>query len=360
MPAYTAAGISRYVQGLLGGLASLCPDRVAALLSRREKGSWSRPLAQAGLPLHFAFTPCHHRLERWSLAVEALPARPALFHAVDHVGLGFRPFPMVVTVHDLAFWRYPWTHRPESRRHYAAAARTLPHADAVICVSSFIRDELLAALPLDPARVHVVHNGLDARFRPASAPNGVCVRYGLSGPYVLAVGTIEARKNITLLLEALRLLNRPDLYLALAGGEGWGSENVRRAVDQLGLTDNVRWLGRVPDDDLVDLYSAAAVLAFPSRYEGFAFPPLEAMACGTPVVALRSGPLPEVCGVGELSAATLTDPTAEAFAAGLALALDDSVYQAAQIERGRKRAAQFTWERCARETLSVYRSVGLP
>ena len=357
MPAYTGAGISRYVKGLLGGFAALGTPGVTALLARRERGDWPVALGRTGITLRRAATPCHHRLERWALPLEVARLRPDLFHAVDHVGPALAPFPSVVTVHDLAFWRYPPTHSPASRRYYAAAARTLPRADAIICVSASVRADLLRALPLRPERVRVVHNGLDARFAPQPDPAAIHSRFSLPQPYVLAVGTIEERKNLTLLLEALALLGRPDLHLALAGAEGWGAQAVRQAALRLGLTERVHWLGRVDDADLVPLYSSAAALAFPSRYEGFAFPPLEAMACGTPVVAVNTSSLPEVCGTGTEAAADLVPSDPAAFAAALARMLDDATHRATLIERGKRRAQRFTWRRCAEETRAVYRSV---
>jgi glycosyltransferase involved in cell wall biosynthesis len=357
MPGYTEAGISRYVKGLLGGLAGLHPDRLTALLARCDRGDWWGPLAEHGVDIGRAVTPCHHRLERWMLPLEVAHRAPALFHAVDHVGIGLRPFPTVVTVHDLAFWRYPWTHAPRSRRHYAAAAVTLPAADAVICVSAFIRDELLRTLPLDPRRVHVVHNGLDAHFAPRPDRSLVARKYGLERPYILALGTVEERKSLLPLLDALRRLEYGDIDLAIAGADGWGAAAVWQRVADLGLASRVHRLGRVDDRDLVALYSSAELLAFPSLYEGFAFPPLEAMACGTPVVAVRRGPLPEVCGDGPTAAAELVAPTAEALANGIQRVLGDARRREELIAHGRQRAARFSWARCAEETWAVYRGV---
>jgi glycosyltransferase involved in cell wall biosynthesis len=304
-----------------------------------------------------AVTPCHHRLERFLLPLEVARLRPALFHLVDNCGAAGAPFPTVVTVHDLAFWRFPWTHEPASRRHYAGAAATLPKTDAVICVSTFIRDELLRTLPLDPQRVHVVHNGLAAGFRPQPDRRLLETRYGLSEPYVLALGTIEERKNLQLLLAAYRQLGLERVQLVLAGNDGFGAARVWRAVQNSGLGPRVRRLGRVEETDLVALYSSAELLAFPSLYEGFAFPPLEAMACGTPVVALRGGPVPEVCGDGAESAAELVAPTVDALAAGMHHVLDDNQRRAQLVERGIRRAAGFSWERCAAATWAIYQQV---
>jgi glycosyltransferase involved in cell wall biosynthesis len=357
MPAYTGAGISRYVTGLLAGLAARHAGDVTALLARRETGDWWQPLAAQGVAVRRAATPCHHFLERWTLPLEVLRLRPALFHVVDHVGTGVRLFPTVVTVHDLAFWRYPWTHERRSRRHYAAAALTLPVADAVICVSAFIRDELLRTLPVDPRRVHVVHNGVDRRFQPAPNRPLLAAKYGLTQPYVLALGTIEERKNLLLLLEAFRQIGHPDVHLVLAGADGWGADKVWQTVHEYGLQQRTHRLGRIDDHDLVALYTTAEVLAFPSLYEGFAFPPLEAMACGTPVVALRSGPLPEVCGDGPTSAAELVESSVMALTTGLRRLLEDRQRRDDLIARGRQRAALFSWDRCADETWAVYEHV---
>lgn len=358
MPAYTSAGISRYVTGLLSSLAQQHARDITALLARRERGDWWLTPAQAGMTVRRAATPCHHRLERYLLPLEVARLRPALFHLVDHVGVVAAPYPTVVTVHDLAFWRFPWTHEPASRRHYAAAATTLPKADAIICVSSFIRNELLRILPLDPQRVHVVHNGLAAHFRPLVDRRLMEARYGLFQPYILALGTIEERKNLLLLLDAYRRLGHEQLQLALAGSDGFGAAKVWRAVRDFGLERRVQRLGRVDERDLVALYSGADLLAFPSLYEGFAFPPLEAMACGTPVVAFQGGPVPEVCGEGAEAAAELVPPTAEALAAGMCRVLDDRSHRKRLVERGIRRAAAFSWERCAAATWAVYQQVG--
>jgi alpha-1,3-rhamnosyl/mannosyltransferase len=182
-------------------------------------------------------------------------------------------------------------------------------------------------------------------------------RFGVPTPYILAVGTIEPRKNLALLLGALCALGRREVHLAVVGADGWGAGQLRAQVDRLGLSERVHWLGRLADDMLAPLYTSAVALAFPSRYEGFAFPPLEAMASGTPVVALNLGPLPEICGSGTDGAAELVEPNAEALAAGLARLLDDAGHRGELIERGRRRAGAFTWERCARETAAVYAAV---
>lgn len=357
MPAYTSAGISRYVTGLLSALATHHASNVTALLARREAGDWWKPLAEEGMAIRRAATPCHHRLERFLLPLEVARLQPALFHLVDHVGVVAAGCPTVVTVHDLAFWRFPWTHDPASRRHYAAAATTLPKADAVICVSDFIRNELLRILPLDAQRVHVVHNGLAAGFQPQADRRRLEAGYGLTQPYILALGTIEERKNLLLLLAAYRRLGHEHVQLALAGSDGFGAARVWQAVREYGLEPRVRRLGRVDERDLVALYSGAELLAFPSRYEGFAFPPLEAMACGTPVVALDGGPVPEVCGAGAESAAELVAPTVEALAAGMCHVLEDRQRRAQLVELGISRAAMFSWERCAAATWTVYQQV---
>lgn len=279
-----------------------------------------------------------------------------LFHATDHL-LPFLKGPRTVaTLHDLAFLVDPTVHTRTNRWFLAAMVpRFLKRADAVIAVSECTARDARRLLGLDPARIAVVPSGVDARFRP---PTGTEVaetraRLGLPDRYLLYVGTVEPRKNLPTLLRAYAALRRrgDSPRLVVAGRLGWLTDGFFKSLRELDLESDVIRLGYVADADLPALYGGAEAFAFPSRYEGFGFPVLEAMACGTPVVCSSASSLPEVAG----DAALLHDPNdAAALADALARLVSDRELRAELRARGLTQAARFTWSRAARETRAVY------
>ncbi len=308
-------------------------------------------------------TPPHHRLEGWTLAADAALSgcRPTgVLHSPDvvvpHLWLG----PMVATVHDVAFLQHPERLTPDSLRYYLQVRRTVRRARRIIAVSDHTARELAARTAVDPARIRVVPNAVEARFAPAEAPAEAAAdaaaraRLGVQPPYVLFVSTIEPRKNLAPLLDAFAALaaRRADVALVLAGADGWSSESVYDHARSLGLGERLRFLGWVADADLVSLYRGAACLAHPAVDEGFGLTPIEAMACGTPAVVSAAGSLPEVAGDAALHVAP---DDAGAWAAALSAVLDDPVLARCMAGSGRARAAAFSLERMARATLAVYR-----
>jgi glycosyltransferase involved in cell wall biosynthesis len=282
-----------------------------------------------------------------------------IYHEPNYVPIGY-DVPVVITIHDLSWLRYPKTHPADRIRWLERAMPSaLTRSAAILVDSEFVRQEVLAAFGVDPARVHTAHLGVSSVFRPRS---GEATRATLSalglvhGRYVLTVGTIEPRKNVQHALEAYAALPeglRRRYPLVVAGAKGWRAAALEKKLRVLEAAGELRFLGHVPDGDLARLYAGAAVFVFPSLYEGFGLPPLEAMASGVPVLVSNRASLPEVVADG----ARLLDPerpdlTADALVSLLA----DERARMALVERGLSHAATFTWEACARRTLDVYRA----
>jgi glycosyltransferase involved in cell wall biosynthesis len=297
-----------------------------------------------------------------------LIAAAARRHRLDvvHDPVGVSPFTLgrwagrfrrVVTIHDAIAFRHPegysWSNNFLHRRFVPA---TLRNVDAAITDSRHARADLEEFLGLPQDFISVVPLGVSKSFTPVSdgASRQIASAYGLGRPYVLHVGGAQPRKNVGRLLEAFQQVQDrlPDHCLALAGAGVSGNERLRRSINELGLTDHVFMLGPVPESDLPALYSAARVFVFPSLFEGFGLPVLEAMACGTAVVCSNATSLPEVAG----DAALLVDPLdSDALANAMHRVLTDESLVTTLRTRGLERAGEFTWARTARETLDVYR-----
>jgi glycosyltransferase involved in cell wall biosynthesis len=307
----------------------------------------------------YCLTPPHNHFERWALPLELLVRRPSprLLHSLDHVAPSFGPWRSVVTVHDLAFLLYPQTQTEASRAYYARAGESARRAQRVIAVSQGTAADAVRLLGVDPARLRVIHQAPSAVYypRPAAQLTPVAERLGFdpSRRYLLIVGTLEPRKNVTLALDALiELRHHVDVDLLVVGARGWLDESLWKAHARSGVGDRMRFLGQVDDDDLAVLYSHAAVFLFPSLYEGFGLPPLEAMACGTAVISSNAGPMPEVLG----DAALLLAPREpRSWADAIERVLSEPTLAADLRARGTARAALFSWERTARATRDVYR-----
>ena len=294
------------------------------------------------------------------LALERALGTPALYHATNYATPRTHAVPLVLTVHDLALVRFPELGTPALRRLLAALPRAVRAARRVIADSEATARDLRALLDVPAAAIRVIHLGCAERFRPLpDSPHrrAVLAGYGITAPYVLHVGTIEPRKNLPALVRAFtRLRATRDLphRLVLAGARGWGDAALQRALAASGIEGLIDVVGAIAPDDLPAVYSAADLFVYPSLYEGFGLPVVEAMACGVPVVTSTSGALPEIAG----DAARSVDPRDEGqLVAVLGELLDDSVQSRVLAERGRARAARFTWERCARETFAVYEEV---
>jgi len=284
------------------------------------------------------------------------PHRPrgTLWHGPHYsLPLAYRRGPRVVTIHDLSFLSHPEWHEPAKvayfKRMIPAAAR---RADHVLCVSERTRTELLSLIPLDPERVSVTPLGLDERLLDAAPATPAGIADGR--PYVLALGTAEPRKNLVRLIAAFDRIapEFPDLVLALAGQTGWRNGPIAEAIACSDHRHRIVELGYVPDEELPALLAGAQALCYPSLYEGFGLPVLEALASGAVVVTSAGTVMQD----NAAEAAMYVDPLDEgSIAEGLRTALNlDAGPRSARIEAGRARARAFTWTRTADLTIEGY------
>lgn len=284
-----------------------------------------------------------------------------LYHEPNSVPLGF-PAPVVLSVLDLSVPQYPQTHpavRVDIFNRYFYSS--LKRVRRIITISQAIKQELVDQLHLDPDRIDVVHLAADPQFcpQPAESVAAFRLRHHLPENYILYLGTIEPRKNLLMLIDAFAALPnavRQQHPLVLAGFKGWPNDDspYRRLlarVEQLGLQQQVIFTGFVPEAELPQLYAGASLFVFPSIYEGFGLPPLEALQTGLPVLISTAPALVEVVGDAGLSIPS-HDPAA--WTSALASTLSDLDLRHELGQRGQRRAQQFSWEQCARQTLASY------
>lgn len=345
-------GIGRYTWALCEGLAKR-EDVDVRYFARNQLIADPELLLQGkGLP---ARARRFRKLRKWW---EERALREGLVHGPNY----FLPVfgdGGVITVHDLSVFRYPETHPLVRVRAFEQEfERSIARSSQIITDTETVRHELIEDFGIDPARVTAVHLGVDSRFTPRDSEplRQALDRLGLqAGGYALCVSTLEPRKKIPELLATWRRLS-PELRgvypLVLAGGSGWKNEALHVDVQQ-GLAEGwLHHLGFVEEDLLPSLYAGAALFIYPSVYEGFGLPPLEAMASGTPVIVASRSCMPEVCG----DAAAYVDPDdADQMLAVISQALSDEDWRRQAAERGRERARQFTWDRCIEATVSIYR-----
>jgi len=286
---------------------------------------------------------------------------PDLLFVPAHVLPIVHPRRSVVTIHDLGYLYYPQAHRLLDRLYLDLSTRYNARAAThLIADSSATERDLIERYGTNPDKITVIYPGYDNTvFQPTrdkEVIEAVKARHGIAGDYILFVGTLQPRKNLARLIEAFSNLQYPisNIQLLISGKKGWLYEEIFRRVEELGLEERVVFTDYVPEGDLPALLSGARLFVFPSLYEGFGMPVLEAMACGTPVVCSNTSSLPEVAG----DAALLVDPLdVGELAAALARVLDDAELRAELIQRGFEQAKGFSWEKCARETLDVLESV---
>lgn len=360
------AGIGRFVRGLVNAIAEIDHQNEYVLLHAAPNPGRAVTLPPGPnftarrLPFRErTLTILWHRL-RLPLPADRLTGPVDIFHAPDFILPPVQRAVTLLTVHDLAFLVYPECAHEKLRRFLEGAVpRSVARADYVLTDSENTRNDVVCLLDVNPERVFVVPGGVDPIFAPASEQDiqRVCHFYEIRQPYVLAVGTIEPRKNYPRLMEAYaRFRTRTGLphQLVLAGGRGWLSEDTFRSAERSPYREDIRFTGHVPDEELAALYSGAEVFAYPSLYEGFGLPVLEAMACGAPVVCSDTSSLPE-CAEGAALLVSPNDPEAIAEAVE-SVCGNDQVRQELQ-RQGRERARQYQWAHSAERLLAIYEQV---
>lgn len=319
-------------------------------------------------PIHgvsWVEVPNHGTGQRLAWEQAALPGlarqqKLDLLHSLHYTRPRRLPCASVVTFHDMTFFLYPNLHTRLKRIFFPGMMRlSARSADAIIAVSESTRRDAMRILNVPADRIHTIHSGISPLFRPLAdrtALESCRLRYNLPEAFILYVGTVEPRKNLPLLIRAYAALAQTIAapQLVIVGRNGWMYEEVYHLVKALQLGERIRFTGYIPGEDLPIVYNLAQIFVYPSLYEGFGFPPLEAMACGTPVITTAVSAMEE--GVGD--AGLLTPPGDET---GLTLAmrrlLEDPDLRRSLSEQGWRRAAQFTWPQAARATLNVYRRV---
>lgn len=355
---YRMAGIGRYTLELLRHLStndfelylshistSLQATRIPAGISADGLLEHVRRFWPTSYALHFTPPKVRNPFIQWQLGT----FRPDIYFAPNFLGQSGVGFRSVITVHDLVYYVHPELTQPAMRKALSAQlTKEALRADRIFTVSSFIKQQITEILQIPATRIAVVPNAAADAFKPLddSAKAEIRDRYGLPKQYALFVSTIEPRKNISLLLDAFELRLRrslPNLKLVIVGTKGWNSEEVFKRIHRLSQAGIVNYLGYINNADLPSIYGAASVFVFPSLYEGFGIPVLEAMAAGVPVVTSNRTSLPEVCG----DAAEYIDPlSVESITEGVHRAVDDERAHEL-IAKGLARASEFSWERSA-------------
>ena len=283
--------------------------------------------------------------------------RPDLVHYTNYLAPVVGDAPYVVSFHDMTLLLFPHLHTAKKRLLTASLIpRVARRASLILAPSEASRRDVIRLLGVDPARVRMIPYAAPDDFRPAAAGPEALAEYGVAPPYLLYVGTLEPRKNLPRTLRAFARVaaSHPDARLVLVGQRGWDYEDVLREAQTPALRDRVLMLGYVREEHLPLLYTHATAFVYPSLYEGFGFPVVEAMACGTPVLTSRSSSLSEIAE----GAALVVDPEDEAaLAEGMDGLLGDAALRADLRTRGLARVACYSWERTARETVVAYREV---
>ena len=356
---YRSAGINWYIHHLIQHLEPASDLQYTVFLSEPRAHFAQCAIARSHLPTHQPIVRIF-----WEQFLQPIALRHAqidLLHALAFAGPVGISIPWVVTIYDLSFMRYPDSFHPLNRMYLTWAVRwAVRRANYVIAISESTKRDLVELVGARPERIQVIYCGKDDAFTPPTNRAALAAwraARGVPDKMILFVGTIEPRKNIARLLRAFARAKRAARLphrLVLIGARGWKYAEVDQTIVQENLASDVLFVGYVPQEELPYWYQAADLFVYPSLYEGFGMPPLDAMASGTPVVTSNAASLPEVVG----NAALQVPPTDEtALSEAIIRALTDNALRAEMIARGLEQAARFCWTRAARETTALYRAV---
>lgn len=357
------SGVGQYVHGLVEAMLAADPDSHFALYcSPQNAGNY-----------RFAAPNCETRA--WGLAEgwrnlrllyeyamfprEIAARRFDVFHGMSNFLPVRRASPYVVTVHDLSYFVHP-ERCPAVRRAYwyAMTRRSVALADGIIADSENTRRDIARFFPGREEITRVVHLAAHRRFRPLeqARDQSAVARLGIHHPYILFVGTLEPGKNLIRVIESFDAIAQefPEHVLVVAGDRGWLYDSILNAAGRARAGSRIRLVGHLPDDDVVDLLNFCDVFVFPSLYEGFGLPPLEAMACGAPVITSNTSSVPEVVGDAALQ---VNPESVPAIADAMRRVLSEPDLRATLRQKGLARAKMFSWNRAAEETLAVYSEV---
>ncbi|MCE2853717.1 MAG: glycosyltransferase family 4 protein [Chloroflexaceae bacterium] len=359
---FRRAGVSHYVEALLHHLGQIDTHNRYTVYTTKGVDA-----AALGLPANFVVRPSRFptinprvRIPWEQLIAPISLAREGadVYHGVLNVMPLCAGIPSVVTIHDLSAMLFPQTFRRINRMYTRWAINvSAKRAAHILTVSEYARQEIITHLNVPAERVTVTYDACDERFRPSSPAELAAFRQrnGLPERFFFYLGTLEPRKNIPRLLDAYaKIAHEVDAPLLIGGGKGWLYEPILAQAERLQLGDKLKFVGYIPQEDQHLWYGAATAFVFPSLYEGFGMPPLEAMACGTPVIVSNASSLPEVTGDAGLQ----VDPyDVDGWADAMRRVLTDRTLHADLAARGPRQAAKFSWVETAQRTLEVYQRV---
>ena len=369
-------GIARFTHGLIQGLAAVDHESHYTICYAKD----ATKNAPFDLSKNFRWQrlPVTQKQATWLWYRLHLPVpidwgvgRPALYHSPDYTLPFLAQAKGIVTVHDLSFETLPNVHHPSLRRYLQKAVpHSIRRADYVFADSESTRQDIIRYYGTKPAKIEVVYPGVEKRFRPfdhaqadeLATLHHVRQTYELKRPFILIVGTLEPRKNFSTLIRAFAAYRQHsaanlEVQLVIAGGGGWlgEREKLEALVKELALTDHICFTGFVPDQYLPALINLADIMVYPSLYEGFGLPVLEALACGVPVITARNSSLPEAGGEAAYYIDEARDE--QALAQALTVVLHNQALRQQMITKGLDHSAKFTWEMTGRKVVALYKQV---
>ncbi|MEK6693452.1 MAG: glycosyltransferase family 1 protein [Nitrospirota bacterium] len=360
-------GVGSYALNLIKNIASLDSNNNYTLFSNSFKDRIS--LESLHLPLNFKLKDYRvpNRILRglWNYfsypPIESFIGDVDIFHSPHSIPIPARKAKLIVTIHDLYFLKYPdMVGRDVREDHRRLSINYLIKVRKIITVSDNSKKDIIELLDVSPEKVTVIYEGVDDIFRVVNEETtleNVRERYRLPHEFILFIGTISPRKNPRGLIESISILRKrglKDLSLIMIGPEGFKADEVLRLIYERNLEDSVRHIGYVPYEDMLYVYNMSSLLVYPSLYEGFGLPPLEAMACGVPVIASNTSSMPEILG----DAALLVDPyNSGEIADSIEKILHDESLRNSLIEKGLKKASSYSWEDTAKKVLKVYEEI---